>query len=304
MSRSTRLAFAVALLAATAAHAAPVGIASGQTTGTNWPMVEDIRAACSTPTSPISNNITNGAVDNIASVYADRNTQYGVADIAALVYQKGVDPKMMDNIVMVFPFFSTDIHLIVAANSPIRSLADLQGKRVIVGPDGSGTWVSTKVIQALTRLEWQPSYEGQAAGLKAVQAGQVDAMFVTAGAPISMLQTAQGVRLVSISHPNLDSFKFFQRTLVPTTMYPNLGSGAVSTYKISNGLITYNYRNQYQAEIRELVSCIKRKLPELQAGQGGANGKAHPKWRDVDPLDLTRVQWPVHPAALRVINGK
>jgi TRAP-type uncharacterized transport system substrate-binding protein len=137
-----------------------------------------------------------------------------------------------------------------------------------------------------------------------VQQGRVDAMFITAGAPISLLQQAQGVRLVSVSHPNLDGFKFFQRTLVPTTLYPNLGGSAVSTYKISNGLVTYNYKNQYQAEIRELVSCIKRKLPELQAGTGGANGKAHPKWRDVDPTDLTRVQWPVHPAALRVINGK
>jgi TRAP transporter TAXI family solute receptor len=295
--------FACAAAASSYAHAASVGIASGQQTGTNWPMVEDIRAACSTPASPINNVVTNGAMDNIASVYGDAQTQYGIADTATLFYQKGVDPKMMANIVMVFPFFSTDIHLIVPANSPVRSLADLQGRRVIEGPDGSGTWVSTQVIKGLTGLQWNASFEGQAPGLALVQQGRVDAMFVTAGAPIGMLQKAAGVRLVSVSHPALDSFKFFTRASLPASLYPNLGGSSVTTYKIVNGLVTYNYKNQYQAEISQLVTCIARKLPELQAGRSGANGTAHPKWRDVDLTDLERVGWPTHPVALRAIKA-
>jgi len=37
------------------ANAGPVGIASGQPSGTNYPMAADIARVCSTPTSPITN---------------------------------------------------------------------------------------------------------------------------------------------------------------------------------------------------------------------------------------------------------
>jgi hypothetical protein len=197
------------------------------------------------------------------------------------------------------------MHLVVAANSPIKTLADLQGKRVIEGPDGSGTWVSTQVIKGLTQLTWQGSFQGQSEGLKAVQAGQVDAMFVNAGMPVTMLQTARNVRLVPLTHPALDQFKYYTRTVIPSTMYPMMGSQSVPTYKVRNGLITYNYRNQYQAEISQLVTCITRKLPTLQAGNGGGgkDGSAHAKWRDVNPLDIYALQWPVHPIASKAIKA-
>jgi hypothetical protein len=59
--------------------------------------------------------------------------------------------------------------------------------------------------------------------------------------------------------------------------------------------VTFAYKNQYQAEISNLVTCITRHVGDLQVS-------GHPKWRDVDPLDITRVKWPVHPAALAAIK--
>lgn len=301
-----RTLFALGLAAlASVSAAAPVGIASGQPSGTNHPMIEDVKAACSTPASPITNVLSNGSMDNIAMVYNDKTTQYGISQEDALVYQNGVNPKMMENIVMVFPFFSTEVHLVVRADSPIQSLDQLAGRRVVEGPDGSGTWVTTQVIKGLTRLQWQGSLLGQKDGLAAVQAGQVDAMFVNAGMPVTMLQTARNVRLVSIAHPALDQFKYYTRTQIPSTMYPQMGGQTITTYQVRNGLITYNYKNQYQREIAELVTCITRKLPSLQAGTGGGgkDGNAHPKWRDVNPLDIDALKWAVHPAAAKAIKA-
>lgn len=312
--RLSMVALSTALLVGAVIHhaqAAPVGIASGQPSGTNWPMVEDIKVACSNPASPISNNISNGSIDNIGMVYNDRTTQYGVSQEDALVYQKGVDPKMMDNIVMVFPFFSTEIHLLVRADSPIRSLADLQGRRVNEGPDGSGTWVTTQVIKGLTGLQFAPgayTLLGQKDGLAAVQSGAADAMFVVAGMPVTMLETARNVRLVPLTHPALDGFKYYTRTTIPSNGVYNagvMGGQSVPTYKVRNGLITYNYKNQYQKEISELVTCITRKLPDLKAGRGGSgkDGSAHPKWRDVNPFDIDLLAWPVHPTAAKAIKA-
>jgi TRAP-type uncharacterized transport system substrate-binding protein len=139
---NTVVAIGMSVMVITHAHAGPVGIASGQQSGTNYPMAADIARVCSTAQSPITNIVSDGSLDNLAKVYGDKNVQYGIVQTDALVYQQGVDPKMMDRIEMVFPFFSSEIHLIVRANSPINSLSDLQGRRVDEDVEGSGSWVS------------------------------------------------------------------------------------------------------------------------------------------------------------------
>lgn len=290
----------LALMSAFSAHAqeerAVVGIASGQPSGTNYPMVENIVKVCSTPTTQIKNRISDGSLDNIFKIYGDKTVQYGIIQEDALVYQQGIDAKMMSRILMVFPFFSTEMHILVKDSSPIRSLADLAGKRVVEGPEGSGTWVSTQVIKGTTGLNWQSLQMSQAEGLAAVQNGTADAEVIVAGMPIGLLKNATGVRLIPISHPKLDSFAYYTKTMIPNGTYPSFQKSSVSTYKVNNVLATYAFKNQYQAEIASLVTCITKNMGNLQTKDG-----FHAKWRDVDPLDIERIQWPSHPAAKRAI---
>jgi hypothetical protein len=60
-------------------------------------------------------------------------------------------------------------------------------------------------------------------------------------------------------------------------------------------MMTYAFKQQYQAEIGNLVSCITRNVDRM--GETG-----HPKWRSVDPLEIDNFTWPVHPAALAAIK--
>jgi TRAP transporter TAXI family solute receptor len=277
------------------ANAGPVGIASGQPSGTNYPMAADIARVCSTPTSPITNVVSDGSLDNLAKVYGDKNVQYGIVQTDALEYQKGIDPKMMSRIQMVFPFFSSEIHLIVRSNSNINSLTDLQGKRVDEDVEGSGSWVSVQVIKTLTGLQWQVANLQQKAGLQALQNGQVDAMFVNAGLPVDMFTHVQsGLKLVSISNPKLDTFGLYTKSMIPSGTYP-FQKQSIQTYKTDNVLVTFAFKNQYQKEIGDLVSCVTRNMSNLQQ-----NG--HPKWRDVDPTDINRIQWQAHPSAVAAIK--
>ncbi len=279
-----------------AVQAAPVGIAAGQPTGTNYPMAQDISKVCSNTASPINVVTTDGGLDNVFKVYGDKNSQYGIVPVDALVYQKGQDPKMMDRIMMVFPFFSVEVHLIAKNGSPINSLADLAGKRVIEGPEGSGTWVTVQVLKALTGIKWQGFYASQKEGLDAVMAGQADAEFIVAGKPVGLLQKTQGIKLVPVKHQALEGFKLYRKTLIDSGTYPGQ-TGSVQTIKVDNVLVTYAFKNQYQKEIGDLVTCITRNIDTLQTGKG-----FHPKWKDVDPLDITRIQWPAHPTAVSAIT--
>lgn len=274
------------------------GIASGAKTGTNYPMVNDIIKVCSREDYPLRNVISTGSIDNISKIYTDPNSQFGIVQEDALALQQRSDPKMMSRIVAVFPFFSVEIHAVVSKNSPIKSLADMEGKRVSEGPVGSGTSATLTLVKELTGIKWHtdPNHLTQAEAIKAVNTGLVDVAFIVAGQPIQVLtaQAAPNLRLVSIQHEKLDSYKFYTKTQLPTGAYPWQGT-PVTTYKVNNVLATFAYKNQYQKEISDLVSCITKNVDKLQ-------GEGHPKWRDVDPLDIDRVKWPVHPAALSTIK--
>jgi TRAP transporter TAXI family solute receptor len=289
-------AMSIAALSNGNAYAAPVGIASGQTAGTNWPMAEDIKKVCSTPDAPIHNVLSDGSLDNIMKIYSDKSTQYGIVQTDALVYQQGIDKRMMDRIVMVFPFFSTEIHLIAKDGSSIKSLADLAGKKVVEGPEGSGTWVTVQVIKSLTGVKWTPLNMSQKDGTNAVANGGVDAEFIVAGAPVSVIRDTKGIKLVPLNNPGLDKFELYTKTMIPSGMYPNI-KGTVQTYKVDNVLATYAFKNQYQKEISDLVTCITRNVEKMQTSAG-----FHPKWKDVDPMDIDRIKWASHPAAVAAIK--
>ena len=277
------------------AMADSVGIASGQPGGTNHPMIEDVVKHCSKPGAEIRNVPSDGSLDNINKVYSDRTTQYSISQTDALFYMKGVDPKMMDRIMMVFPFFSTEIQIVVNAKSNIKSLADLAGKRVIEGPgDTSGTWVTAQVIKQLTGIQWQALNASIKDGAVAVAQGQADAEIIVAGAPTKAIAETSGLRLISISHPALDGFNLYNKAIISSGTYPGQTS-AVSTYKVDNALITYAFKNQYQKEIGDLVGCISSKIGTLQA-------QGHAKWRDVDIATYKTIAWPMHPAAKAAID--
>lgn len=279
---------------------ATVGIASGNTTGTNYPMAADIAKVCNSNTLRINNVVSDGSLDNILKIANDRNTQFGIIQADALAYQKGIDPQMMKKIVMVFPFFSTEVHLVGKDGTPIRNLADLAGKRVVEGPEGSGTWVTVQVIKSLTGIQWIPLTMSQKDGMNAVLSGAVDAEFIVAGMPVGIISETKGIKLIPISHPALDAFGLYTKATIPSGgpdgKYSFL-KGALQTYKVDNVLATFDYKNAHQDVIGGLVSCISRNIGKLQTEQG-----FHAKWKDVDPLDIDRIQWPAHAAAMKAIK--
>lgn len=289
--KHTILALAALVACHSAAAQTSMGIASGQPGTTIYQMMQNVATTC--PNVRVVES--EGSLDNIARISTDKAVQLGYTQEDAAVYQQGIDPEMMKKIQMVFPLISAEMHLVVPANSPIRSLADLAGKKVYVSAEGTGTWVTTKVIGAKTGIQWQGfAVSKKEDGLKAIQNGQLDAGFFVEGAPVGMLAKAQGIRLVPISHPSLDGFKYYTRTLLPSGVYP-WQQGTTQTYKVRIAMMTYAFKQQYQAEIGNLVSCITKNVDKM--GETG-----HAKWRAVDPLEIDQIAWPVHPAAMAAIK--
>ena len=92
---------------------------------------------------------------------------------------------------LIFPFYNEEVHLL--ARQGIERIEDLNGKKVVVGAQRSGNWLTASYlldllkIQPADRLELPPPE-----GLTAVLAGKAEAMFYIAGKPVKLFTTLGG----------------------------------------------------------------------------------------------------------------
>ena len=134
--------------------------------------------------------------------------------------------------------FPEAAHLVVRADSPIRSLADLAGKTVSLGEVGSGSAADAAVILAaagfgeadLTRKNLRP---GPAA--EELKTGKLDAFFLVGGYPVPAIRdlaTATPIRLIPFEGKIVDALKkdfaFYRLTEVPVGSYPGIDTAVPS----------------------------------------------------------------------------
>ena len=119
--------------------------------------------------------------------------------------------------------------IIVAKNSGIMEVSDLVGKRVSVGERESGVLQNAEQIlmaHGLTFEMLEPSYLSFTDAALALEKGQIDAFFITAGAPtaaIANLATKKEIRLLSMS-PDVQNnmmklYKGYTRCTIPANTY-------------------------------------------------------------------------------------
>jgi TRAP transporter TAXI family solute receptor len=88
--------------------------------------------------------------------------------------------RMPIDIRMAAPMNAGPLFFIVRAQSPIRSLADLRGRRIVLGPEHSGMVQHIHTIFGVLGLkfsEFTPVYLDFAAGAQALARGEVDVQF-------------------------------------------------------------------------------------------------------------------------------
>lgn len=83
------------------------------------------------------------------------------------------------------------VHYAVLESSGIKTLQDLVGKRVAVGPQGNSTSLFFAKVLGVMGADWKditPSYMSFSDGIQALIDGKVDMAIVSAGPPVSSIQ--------------------------------------------------------------------------------------------------------------------
>ncbi len=193
---------------------------------------------------------TGGSVDNINSI---NNGQMEVglsqADVAywafhASGYFEG--KKAKSSIRALANLFPENIHLVSRADSGIKKISDLNGKRVSFGGLKSGSRIDAKLILSAYGLRFKDinifNYNLDKA-VESIQNNTLDAFFLVSGAPaLAILDLANRVdlRFVPIDGPIAQKlikiFPFFMAGEIPKNIYGN--NKAVKTLNVGALIIT------------------------------------------------------------------
>lgn len=176
-----------------------ITIGSGSTTGVYFPVATGIAKLISDASFGLKANAraTGGSVFNINALNSGE-LQMALAqnDIAYYAFNgtgipafEGKPVKSIRSIAVLYPEV---IHIVARADAKIESVADLKGKRVVVGDVGSGTEQNTKQVLEAYGLKFEDLGQtirvGASQGVGQLQDGRADVLFYTVGLGASAIQ--------------------------------------------------------------------------------------------------------------------
>lgn len=138
----------------------------------------------------------------------------------------------MPSLRVIAALFPEDVHIVVRAESAIRSLKDLKGKRISLGEPESGTLADARLVldaAGLSECDVAPRFLRLALAAEALASGEIDAFFVLAGPPVpavAEIASLVPVRLVPIDAATLKRLMgrppFFRADTIAGGTYPGI----------------------------------------------------------------------------------
>lgn len=180
--------------------------------------------------------------------------------------------KKVDTLRGIAALYPETIQIVVLEGSPIKTIADLKGKKVAVGSIGSGTEANVRQIMevySLTYNDFKPQYLSFNEAASGLKDGNVDAAFVTAGAPTAAIQDIafqNKVRLISFEADKADAlvkkYPFFAKTTVKANTYPGQATDT-NTIAVTSILVTSSKVDE--ALVYSMTKAIYSNLDRVKA---------------------------------------
>jgi uncharacterized protein len=270
------------------ARALDLGVITGSEKGTYYQFGLDLQKLATPKGFNLTVHPSKGSVENIYAVYQRPAVQMGIvqSDVLAFVARVQSDPVLLrisKKTKLVFPLYNEEVHIL--ARRGIAEFDDLAGKRVAIGREGSGTYLTARLLFKLSEVapaEMRLTDTGDA--LAELKAGRVDAMFYVAGYPVKLFKddvtAADDFVLVPILNKSIT--EFYPRSEVPAGVYPWQGT-AVSTVAVKATLVSFDFKK------RE-CDTVGRFAQVLAGGMDWLRKNGHSKWKTVD-LDYPLKGW-------------
>ena len=297
------IAAGAALFLSLTAHAQEfVTVLTGGTSGVYYPMGVALSQVYgkAMPGAKTSAQVTKASAENLNLLQAGRGEIAFTLGDALNEAWKGNEEagfktplKKLRTIAAIYPNY---IQIVAAADSGIKTLADLKGKRVAVGAPKSGTELNARDIfrgagmsyKDFSKVEYLPFGES----VELMKNRQLDATLISAGLGVAAIRDlATSVKIVVVPIPADVVAKIgeaaYQAGTVPANTY-NGQADAVATVAIQNFLVSHEGVSTDAAY--KMTKAIFDNLPELHAAHAAAKAITKENAAKAPPA-------PLHPGA-------
>lgn len=247
---------------------------------------------------PVAARATGGPGENIALL------DEGKADIAFVTL--GVAAQAWDGTApwsegrevrsfrAIFPMYDTPFHFIVRKASPAQKLGDLAGLRIGVGPEGgTGATYGPVLLKALG-IEGQFATGNWDALEAKLEAGDLDALAVAAGAPfpaVSALEARGDARYLPVTPDQVMTLRF---------AFPELGASTIPAGTYASLMYGYDTVGLYNFAVArpDLPPTLVEAIVKTVFDNNDVLVEAHPAAASTIPSNFTRNTFlPYHPGA-------
>jgi TRAP transporter TAXI family solute receptor len=293
-----------ALMSASAAAQTSLTILTGSTSGVYYPLGNAISGIFgkAIPGARASVQVTRGSVENLNLLQAgDGELAFSLGDTVSAAWRG--DPEAgfkvrLGKLRGVAAIYRNHVQLVVSESSGARTLPDLKGKRVSVGPKRSGTELNARAIFAAAGMTYadfgRTDYLPFGQSAKMIEKGELDASLQSAGLGVDSirhLSTAIPIRLIAIPPEVVGKIgdPAYVPSVVPARTYEGQ-TEPVETVAVVNFLVT---REGLSADtVYAMTKAIFTNLNQLV--------QTHPAAQGISIKDAaTGMPVPLHPGAER-----
>jgi len=264
-------------------------IETGSRGGTYYPMGEDL-AQWVAPKACINltPEVTHGSLENIWRLRKVPHVKLAIVQMDVMAYfQKLAENgnKIAQDIVnklrVIKPLYIEEVHFITRKDSQFVRVQDIKEAKIEIGPKGSGTALTSKIIYRELFHQDLPSNQKFQDDLKTairnLQEGRVDVVIVVGGQPLSGLKLGEkgkGLKFLVYDSKHPLQVKNYEITYIKPTSY-SWSRKRIPTLGVRSYLITFNYKSTATVGLGRLGFWLHQKLPILKR-------EGHPKWREVN----------------------
>jgi hypothetical protein len=278
-------------------------IVTGGTAGVYYPVGQDLARAFMSrlPDVRVEVRATPGSVFNVDALdggEADLAMTQGDAAYAAYSHGTAGRPLPHAALRAIGVVYTNFAQVAARRDGPIRTIASLKGHRVGVGPTGSHTEVTARIVLAAHGLGPSDVHAEALAFDEAanrLRARQLDAIFVMASYPVPAIRAANeavGIRMLPIRREVVegirDGYPFYRPRAIPRGTYADQDED-VETLAVDNVLACRAGLDEDL--VHELTRVLLDSLPEIV--------RAHAAGGGFDPEQAPAAPIPLHPGAAR-----
>lgn len=267
--------FIVLLVLLSYGHTWALTIATGSAEGTYFKIAQDIKRIAETEGIPIEVIQTNGSFDNINLLGAGKVDlaimQLDVLRFVAEIMLKETGINVLQEAKAALNLYLEEIH-IIAKNPNIRSFTQLQGKKVAVGPEKSGSALTAEVLLAGFNVNIERIFDSPEEAVKKLRNGEIDALIFVAGAPVPAFQNLDETFHFVLLPADSGLEQIYPKKKIAKAVYS--WAEEHDTYAVPSVIMTRNRgEDDYVAALQKLVLSILVNKELLDA-------TGHPKWKD------------------------